>query len=81
MGLFDNMRAKAAERAAEKKRLAEEKRQKELERLSQLSDREILIEIRLLLDDYGERISRLENNVDSMSGEVSQMYINDLTEN
>ena len=79
MGLFDGIRAMAAERAAEAKRQAEEKRQRELERLSQMTDREILIEIRMLLEEHGKRIANLEQNMDSMSGEVSQMYMKDLT--
>ena len=78
MGVFSNIRAKAAERAAEAERIAEEKRKAEIVRLSQMSEKDILIEIHLMLTNYGKRISDLESQVSSMSGEVSQMYVNDI---
>lgn len=34
-----------------------------------------------MLEEYGKRITNLEQSVDSMSGEVDQMYINDLMSN
>lgn len=79
MGFINNVRARAAERAAEAKRQEEEKCRQERERLSLMSDREILIEIRMLLEEHGKRLTNLEQNVNSMAGEVEQMYINDLT--
>jgi len=35
----------------------------------------------MMLEEYGKRITNLEQSVDSMSGEVAQMYINDLMSN
>ena len=35
----------------------------------------------MMLEEYEKRITNLEQSVDSMSGEVDQMYINDLMSN
>lgn len=78
MGVFSNIRAKAAERASEAERIAEEKRKAEIARLSQMNEKDILIEIHMMLAGYGKRISDLESQVSSISGEVSQMYVNDI---
>ncbi len=79
MGLLSNIRVKSAERAAEAKRIAEEKKQAEIERLSQMSENELLIEIYMKLSNFEKRISDLESQVDSISDEVNQMYLDYLS--
>ena len=86
MGLLSNLRAKAAERAAEAAeraaeaaRIEEEKKQAEIARLTQMSEKELLVDIYMKLNDYEKQISSIESKLKETSDEVNQLYIDHLT--
>lgn len=86
MGLLSNLRAKAAERAAEAAeraaeaaRIEEEKKQAEIARLTQMSEKELLVDIYMKLNDFEKRVSSIESKLKETSDEVNQLYIDHLT--
>ena len=86
MGLLSNIRAKAAERAAEAAeraaeaaRIEEEKKQAEIARLTQMSEKELLVDIYMKLNDFEKRVSSIESKLKETSDEVNQLYIDHLT--
>ena len=74
MGLLSSLREKAAKRAAEAARIEEEKKKAELARLTQMSEKELLIEIHLMLKDLEKRISNIESKLDDTSFKVDLIY-------
>ena len=76
--MFDKLKAKAQSRKEEELRQAEERRKAEIDRLSQLTEKEILIEIRMLLGGLDQRVTALEDEVGSISSEVNQLRLDGL---
>ena len=75
MGFIKNMQAKAAERKAEAERIAREEEEKERARLAALSEKELLIEIRMLLAQYDKRLSSIESDISYMQSQVNMISL------
>lgn len=75
MGFIKNMQAKAAERKAEAERLAREEEEKERARLAAMSEKELLIEIRMLLAQHDKRLSSIEDDISYMQSQVTMTYL------